>query len=253
MSTNQDDGIPSYHALLMAVLKEETSIYIKILCKTTKKTRKKQNFYSYSIYFIFFLLTLCAKTNIRLYNNLEKKMEPRVTIDDKTFELTIPEKTILEAVDKCAQEINTDYSGKNPLFVIVLGGAFIFGADLVRRINTPCQISFVKIASYEGLSTTNVIKEQLPVNESIKGRHVIIVEDIVETGQSMEFLKKRLESFEPASVEICALSFKPEKCKVPDLKIKYVGMQLPEAFIVGYGLDYNLSGRNLKDIYSLVE
>lgn len=180
-------------------------------------------------------------------------MKPRVTIENKTFELTIPEEKILEAVDKCAQEINDDYYGKNPLFVIVLGGAFIFGADLVRRIKKPCDISFVKITSYEGLSTTNVIKEQLPASESIKGRHVIIVEDIVETGQSMEYLKKRIESLEPASLEICALSFKPEKCKFPDLKIKYVGMQLPEAFIVGYGLDYNLSGRNLKDIYSLVE
>lgn len=180
-------------------------------------------------------------------------MKPRVTIEDKTFELTIPEETILEAVDKCAQKINADYSGKNPLFVIVLGGAFIFGADLVRRIKTPCQISFVKITSYDGLSTTNVIKEQLPASDDVKGRHVIVVEDIVETGQSMEYLKKRLESLEPASLEICALSFKPEKCKFPDLRIKYVGMQLPEAFIVGYGLDYNLSGRNLKDIYSLVE
>lgn len=180
-------------------------------------------------------------------------MKPRVTIEDKTFELSIPEERILEAVDKCAQEINADYSGKNPLFVIVLGGAFIFGSDLVRRINAPCQISFVKITSYDGLSTTNVIKEQLPVSEDVKGRHVIIVEDIVETGQSIDYLKKRLEAFEPASVEICALSFKPEKCKLPDLKIKYVGMQLPEAFIIGYGLDYNDMGRSLKDIYSLVK
>ena len=180
-------------------------------------------------------------------------MKPRVTIEDKTFELTIPEERILEAVDKCAKEINADYAGKNPYFIIVLGGAFIFGADLVRRIKVPCQVSFVKIASYDGLSTTNTIKEQLPVSEDIRERHVIIVEDIIETGQSMEYLKKRLELFGPASVEICALSFKPEKCQVPDLKIKYVGMQLPEAFIVGYGLDYNDMGRNLKDIYSLVK
>jgi len=180
-------------------------------------------------------------------------MKPRVTIEDKTFEMTIPEERILEAVDKCAKEITADYAGKNPFFIIVLGGAFIFGADLTRRVNIPCNIDFVKISSYDGLSTTSVVKEQLPVSENVKGRHVIIVEDIVETGQSMDYLKKRLEPFEPASIEICALSFKPEKCEFPDLKIKYVGMQLPEAFIVGYGLDYNLAGRNLKDIYSLVE
>jgi hypoxanthine phosphoribosyltransferase len=179
-------------------------------------------------------------------------MKPRVTIKDKTFELSIPEEKILEAVDKCAKEINADYAGKNPIFVIVLGGAFIFGADLVRRITIPCQIAFVKFASYEGTSTTNVIKEQLPASEDFTGRHIIIVEDIVETGKSMEFLKKRLEPIKPASIEICALSFKPEKCEIPDLKIKYVGMQLPEAFIVGYGLDYNSFGRNLKDIYSLI-
>ena len=179
-------------------------------------------------------------------------MKQRVTIKDKTFELSVPEEKILEAVDKCAREINADYSGKNPIFVIVLGGALIFGADLVRRINTPCQIDFFKISSYEGTSTTSVIKEQLTITENIKGRHVIIVEDIVKTGHSMDYIKKCLKSLEPASIEICALSFKPEKCQFPDLKIKYVGMQLPEAFIVGYGLDYNSSGRNLKDIYSLI-
>ena len=92
----------------------------------------------------------------------------------------------------------------------------------------------------------------MSVSDSIRGRHVIIVEDIVETGYSMGYLKKRLESYEPASVEICALSYKPEKCQVPDLHIKYVGMHLPEAFIVGYGLDYNSLGRNLTDIYSLI-
>ena len=179
-------------------------------------------------------------------------MKPRVTIKDKTFELSVPEEKILEAVDKCAREINADYADKNPIFVIVLGGAFIFGADLVRKITIPCQIAFTKFSSYEGTSTTSVIKEQLPVSEDFTGRHLIIVEDIVETGQSMEFLKQRLEPIKPASVEICALSFKPEKCQIPDLKIKYVGMRLPEAFIVGYGLDYDSSGRNLKDIYSLI-
>ena len=179
-------------------------------------------------------------------------MKQRVTIEDKTFELSIPEEKILEAVDRCAKAISADYSDKNPIFVIVLNGAFMFGADLVKRVNVPCQIAFTKISSYEGTSTTSIIKEQLPVSENIRGRHVVIVEDIVETGYSMGYLKERLESFEPASVEICALSFKPEKCRIPDLKIKYVGMQLPEAFIVGYGLDYNSKGRNLKDIYSLI-
>lgn len=179
-------------------------------------------------------------------------MKQRVTIEDKTFELSISEKEILEAVDRCAKAISADYADKTPIFVIVLNGAFMFGSDLVKRVNIPCQIAFTKISSYEGTSTTCVIKEQLPVTEDIRGRHIIIVEDIVDTGYSMAYLKERLESFKPASVEICTLSFKPEKCRVPDLNIKYVGMQLPEVFIVGYGLDYNSKGRNLKDIYSLI-
>lgn len=179
-------------------------------------------------------------------------MEKRITLGDKTFELSITEKEIHEAVDRCAESISADYADKNPIFVIVLNGAFLFASDLVRRVTCPCQIAFTKISSYQGTTSTYSVKEQLPVTEDVKGRHVIIVEDIVETGYSMNFLVQRLQSFRPASVEICALSFKPDKCRIPELNIKYVGMKLPEAFIVGYGLDYNSMGRHLKDIYSLV-
>ena len=114
-------------------------------------------------------------------------------------------------------------------------------------------MAFAKLASYSGLASTGNIIEQLPVSEDIKDRHVVIIEDIVETGYSMEFLRERLMEKHPASIEICAFSFKPEKLKVKDMKVKYVGMQLSDAFVVGYGLDYNSQGRQLRDIYSLIE
>lgn len=176
----------------------------------------------------------------------------RITILGKTFEKTITEQEILGAVKKVAERITADYSEKNPVFVIVLNGAFVFAADLLRHITFPCEIAFTKLTSYAGLESTGNIIEQLPVSEDIEGRHVVIVEDIVETGYSMQFLKEVLADKHPASVEICAFSFKPEKLKVKDMKVKYVGMQLSDAFIVGYGLDYNSQGRQLRDIYSLV-
>ncbi len=177
----------------------------------------------------------------------------RITILDKTFEKAISEAEIHRAVDDVARRIATDYAEKNPVFVVVLNGAFVFAGDLLRRIDFPCEIAFTKLKSYEGLESTGKIIEQLPVGEDISGRHVVIIEDIVETGYSMQFLKEVLTARHPASIEICAFSFKPEKLRVKGLEVKYVGMQLPDAFIVGYGLDYNHQGRNLRNIYSLVK
>ena len=175
----------------------------------------------------------------------------RITILDKTFALSIPEGEILGAVKKVAERITADYGDKNPVFVVVLNGAFVFAADLLRMIDFPCEIAFTKLKSYAGLESTGKIIEQLPVGEDISGRHVVVIEDIVETGYSMQFLKEVLTEKHPASLEICAFSFKPEKLRVKGLEVKYVGMQLPDAFIVGYGLDYNHQGRQLRDIYAL--
>lgn len=176
----------------------------------------------------------------------------RIIIKGKTFELTIPEATILEAVSSVAERVKADYAGRNPLFLVVLNGAFAFAADLLRLVDYPCGISFVKLASYDGLASTGRVREQLAVDATVEGRDVIIVEDIVERGYTMDYLIRRVKEYRPASVEICALSFKPEKLAVEGLRVKYVGMTLPEAFIVGYGLDYDQEGRNLRDIYSLV-
>ncbi len=180
-----------------------------------------------------------------------KMQSGQIEIEGRTFEPAIPEAAILEAVRGVAARLERDYADKNPVFVVVLNGAFVFASDLFRMITFPCQVAFTKLASYDGLASTGRIIEQLAVNEDLTGRHVIIVEDIVETGFSMQFLLSRLKEQRPASVEICAFSFKPEKVRVEGLTVKYVGMTLPEAFIVGYGLDFNGHGRLLRDIYSL--
>ena len=134
----------------------------------------------------------------------------------------------------------------------MLNGSFVFAADLMRMINIPCEISFVKMASYEGTSSTGKVKQLLGLNEDIKGRTVIIVEDIVESGLTMKALLDTLHEQEPADIQICTLLLKPECVKVP-LDIKYVAIEIPNDFILGYGLDYDQQGRNLRDIYTVVE
>lgn len=177
----------------------------------------------------------------------------RINIKGKTFVESISEETIQQSVAAMAKRISDDYSTLNPVFVTVLNGAFVFAADLLRMLDFPCEYAFTKLSSYEGVSTTGNIIEQLPVTEDITGRHVVIIEDIVDTGYSMQFLLQQISKKNPASVEICTLSHKPEKCRVPGLRVKYVGMTLPEAFIVGYGLDYDGQGRQLRSIYTLAE
>ncbi len=176
----------------------------------------------------------------------------RIIIEGKTFEMTIPETTILESVRRVADRLRADYADKNPVFVVVLNGAFVFASDLLRLVDYPAEVTFTKLTSYSGMQSTGRITEQLGINTTLSGRHVIIVEDIVETGYSMQYLQNRINEHNPASLEICALTAKPEKMQVDDVAVKYVGMQLPEAFIVGYGLDYNQQGRLLRDIYSQV-
>lgn len=175
----------------------------------------------------------------------------RVTILDKTFETSITEADILKRVRAVAERINQDFEGKNPLLLAVLNGAFIFAADLVRAITIPCELSFVKLASYQGTTSTGTIKEVIGINEDLTGRHIIIVEDIVDTGRTMKRMMETLGTRQPASISICALLVKPEKLMVP-LDIKYCALQIPNDFIVGYGLDYNQQGRGLRDIYSIV-
>ena len=175
-----------------------------------------------------------------------------ITIKDKTFKTFIPEEEILKNVKAVAERINNDLAGKNPLFLAVLNGSFMFAADLMRYVNIPCEISFVKLASYQGTTSTGVIKEVIGLNEDLSGRTVVIVEDIVDTGLTMKRMIETLGTRSPEAVHVCTMLLKPGKLQVP-LDIEYVAMEIPNDFIVGYGLDYDQQGRNLRDIYTLVE
>lgn len=175
-----------------------------------------------------------------------------VKIKDKTFRTFIPEEQIAERVKAVAERINEDLADKNPLFLAVLNGSFIFAADLMRNITIPCEISFVKLASYQGTTSTGVIKEVIGLNEDLSGRTVVILEDIVDTGFTIKRMIETLGTRSPESVHVCTLLLKPGKLQVP-LNIEYAAMEIPNDFIVGYGLDYDQQGRNLRDIYTLVE
>ena len=180
-----------------------------------------------------------------------KSIMSRVKIKDKTFETAIPEAEILKRIQAVADRINKDMEGKTPIFLAVLNGSFMFAADLMKMVTIPCEISFVKLASYEGTSSTGKIKKMIGINTDLTGRNVIIVEDIVESGLTMQNMLDQLKEHNPASVSICTLLLKPEKLTV-DLDIDYTVMEIPNDFIVGYGLDYDQQGRNLRDIYTLV-
>lgn len=175
-----------------------------------------------------------------------------IRVKDKEFTISIPEEKILGEIDRLAAQLNRDLEGKNPLFLCVLNGSFMFAADLFRRINIPSEISFVKLASYEGTASTGVIKEVIGLSENITGRTIVVVEDIIDTGFTMQKLLENLGTRAPEAIHVCALLLKPEKLKVP-LNVEYVALEIPNDFIVGYGLDYDGYGRNLRDIYTVVE
>lgn len=175
-----------------------------------------------------------------------------IKVKDKEFAVSIPEEKILAEVERLAACLNHDLAGKNPLFLCVLNGSFMFAADLFRRIDIPAEISFVKLSSYEGTASTGKVKELVGLAEDITGRTVVVVEDIVDTGYTMKGLLADLKSRGPEAVHVCTLLLKPDKLKVP-LDIKYVALEIPNDFIVGYGLDYDGYGRNLRDIYTVVD
>jgi hypoxanthine phosphoribosyltransferase len=175
-----------------------------------------------------------------------------IQVKDKTFRISIPESKIQERVKVIANKINQEYAGKNPVFLSVLNGSFIFSADLLREMNIPCEICFVKLASYQGVNSSGSIRELIGLNVNITERHVIIVEDIVDTGLTMAHLLDTLKKQNPSSIDICTLLLKPGKLQV-NLDIRYCCFEIPNDFIVGYGLDYDGYGRNTKDIYTLLQ
>ena len=179
-------------------------------------------------------------------------MADKITLNDKVFRVMIPAEQIDAAVDRVATSLNERYTGRTPIFLGVLSGSFLFLSDLVRKTTFNSQLSFVKISSYEGTESTGKVKQQLGVDFDIEGRDIIIVEDIIETGHSMNYLLDHLRRRNPASIAICTLFFKPDMF-LYEYKVDYVALSIGNEFIVGYGLDYNQLGRNLKDIYVIDE
>ena len=171
-----------------------------------------------------------------------------VKLHDLVFEPFISAKEIRTAVDELASRIDADYAGKNPILLVVLNGAFIFAADLVRQISIPIRLDFVKISSYAGTASSGKMQEHFLWQSSLTNQHIIIVEDIVDTGHTLAFLKKKIQEENPASVEVTCLLLKPAAYKYPE-RIHYKGMDIPTDFVVGYGLDYDGLGRDLDCIY----
>lgn len=176
----------------------------------------------------------------------------KIQLRDKTFAVSLPEERILERVNAVAAQISAELEGRKPLFLAVLNGSFVFAADLMRSISIPCEISFVRMASYSGTASTGTVRELIGLNEDLTGRTVVIVEDIIDSGLTMQELLGSLKQKRPSEVFIASLLVKPDNLKVP-LDIRYRCFDIPNDFIVGYGLDYDGEGRNLRDIYTVVE
>jgi hypoxanthine phosphoribosyltransferase len=173
-----------------------------------------------------------------------------VKIKDKEFELFLTQEVIENAIDKVAERLNKDMAGKDPLFVCVLNGSFIYASELMKRVTIPCEVSFVKVSSYKGMTSTGKLKEIYGLEEDIKDRTVVIVEDIVDTGHTMTLMLEQLSCDDPKEIYVSTLLLKPDALKQP-VQLDYVALEIPNDFIVGYGLDYEGYGRNLSDIYKI--
>jgi hypoxanthine phosphoribosyltransferase len=175
-----------------------------------------------------------------------------VKVKDKEFSLFLTAEDIDKAVAQVADMINIDMEERDPLFLCILNGAFVFASDLLKKVNVDCEVSFVKLSSYVGTQTTNTVRELIGLDQVLTNRTVVIIEDIIDTGITMGYTLDKLRSLGASDVRIATLLFKPEAFK-KDYAIDYVGMVIPNEFIVGYGLDYDGYGRNLPDIYKIIE
>ncbi|MBP3586519.1 MAG: hypoxanthine phosphoribosyltransferase [Paludibacteraceae bacterium] len=172
-----------------------------------------------------------------------------VEVQGKIFEKYITAQQIEDAVYKVAQQINKDYAGKEPLFIVVLNGAFIYAADLFRKIELPSQVTFVRLQSYSGMETSGNVREMIGLNEDVEGRDVIVVEDIIDTGTSMKHFMESLKAKGVRSIALTTMLFKPDALLYKEATPKYIGIEIPKDFIVGYGMDLDGYARNLDAIY----
>jgi hypoxanthine phosphoribosyltransferase len=174
-----------------------------------------------------------------------------ITLHGKEFQPYLSTQQLAEAVENLAARINADYAGRQPLFVVILTGGFMFASDLLKHISLTCEVVFIRVSSYEGTESSGMVKEVLGLREEVQGRDLIIIEDIVDTGTTMHHLVPKLQAQHPASVEIATLFFKPASLR-HKLTLTYVAKEIPNDFVVGYGLDYDGLGRNLPDVYVAV-
>ena len=173
-----------------------------------------------------------------------------MVIKDKSFEVFIKEEEITGRVKELARQISENYQGKDPLIIPILNGAFLFAADLIKELTIPCEVSFVKVSSYSGTASTGTVTKLFGLEADLKDRHLIILDDIVDTGLTMYSILQQVKVLKPASIELASFLLKPEALQ-KQLEVKYVGFTIPNDFVVGYGLDYEGYGRNMKDIYKL--
>lgn len=179
-------------------------------------------------------------------------METNITVHQKEFELLLEEDTIAKRIRLMAIQLNVDYENRNPIFIGVLNGSFLFLADLMKEITLPCETEFIKVASYHGTNSTGSVKDTLGMPANLKNRDIIIVEDIIDSGLTMKYILSKINEQEPASVAVCTLLFKPNALKEEINELSYIGFEIPNEFVVGYGLDYDGLGRNLNHIYRAV-
>ena len=175
-----------------------------------------------------------------------------VQVHDRYFEPFINEETIQKEVSRVAEAMNRDLADRDPIFLGILNGAFMFASDLYKQLNFPCQITFLKLASYSGTQSTGSVKQLIGINRDLKDRVVVVLEDIVDTGVTLETIIRQLSGYEPEEILVATFLHKPE-ATVKKVKLDYVGMEIPNNFILGYGLDYDGYGRNFREIYQLVD
>lgn len=173
-----------------------------------------------------------------------------VKVKDKEFELFLTQETVEKAIEKIAADMNKDLTEKNPLFICVLNGSFMYASELMKRINIPSELTFVKMSSYSGIKSSGSVKEVYGLEEDIKGRTIVIIEDIVDTGNTMKQMIKQLKIKKPKEILVSTLLLKPDAL-IHDVPLDYVALEIPNDFIIGYGLDYDGYGRNLPDIYKI--
>ena len=175
-----------------------------------------------------------------------------IKVLDKEFELYIKQEEIEAVIKDIASRINEEYKEKSPLFLVMLNGAFMFASQLFKELSIDCETSFVKYASYDGTQSTNEVKELIGLESSLEGRDIVVIEDIIDSGYTMKCIIQKLNSMNASSIKVATLFFKPKAFKF-DYKIDYIGMNIDNEFIVGYGLDYNQHGRNYNSIYKVIE